>query len=215
MSQNPSTARRNVPGREGLLNTAIDCFARYGYAGTSIDRIARAAGVTKGALYYHFRDKEELRFAAVKERIQAFEASVSAQIDPSDDPQAALRQVARLCAQNARSNSQRQFILTMMVEAIDTNDELSQEFEAMLRRFRSFLKFLIRTGQQTGSFRADRDAQAGADLMVGSILGAEVQFYQDREGFDLDRSLETLVDQQLAWLEPAKGLKAASQHGGS
>ena len=85
----------------------------------------------------------------------------------------------------------------------------------MLRRFRSFLKYLIRTGQEAGSFRQDRDAQAGADLMVGSILGAEIQFYQDREGFDLDRSLETLVDQQLAWLEPATGLKAASQHGGS
>ena len=215
MSEISPSGRRNVPGKEGLLQTAIECFARYGFAGTSIDRIARAAGVTKGALYYHFRDKEELRFAAVKERIQAFEASVSAQVEPSGDPAAALRQVAHLCAQNARGNNLRQFILTMMVEAIDTNDELSQEFEAMLRRFRSFLKYLIRTGQEDGSFRPDRDAKAAADLMVGSILGAEVQFYQDREAFDLDRALETLVDQQLAWLEPVKGLKSASQHGGS
>ncbi len=215
MSPASSAARRNVPGKEGLLRTAIDCFARYGFAGTSIDRIARTAGVTKGALYYHFRDKEELLFAAVKERVQAFESSVVAQVDPTEDPADALREVARLCARHARANSQRQFIVTMIVEAIDTNDELSQEFQALLRRFRSFLKYLIRTGQEAGTFRSDRDAQAGADLMVGSILGAEVQFYQDRESFDLDRTLETLVDQQLAWLEPTTGPKAASQHGGS
>ena len=45
---------------------AIDCFARYGYQGTSIDRIASAAGVTKGALYYHFRDKEHLFVALLQ-----------------------------------------------------------------------------------------------------------------------------------------------------
>lgn len=215
MSTAATVSRRNVPGKEGLLRTAIDCFGRYGFAGTSIDRIARAAGVTKGALYYHFRDKDELLFAAVKERIQDFETSVADRIDPADDPADALRQVAALCASNAQTDSQRQFILTMMVEAIDTNDELSQEFEAMLRRFRSFLKYLIRTGQEAGTFRDDCDAQAGAELMVGSILGAEVQFYQDRENFDLDRALATLVDQQLAWLRPTSGVKAASHKGGS
>ena len=51
------------------MSAAIDCFARLGYQGTTIDRIARAAGVTKGAVYYHFRDKEELLFAAVKDRV--------------------------------------------------------------------------------------------------------------------------------------------------
>ena len=77
--------RRAEPGREGLMATAIDCFARYGYAGTSIDRIARAAGVTKGALYYHFRDKEELLFEAVKERIGAWERFVVEHVSGLDD----------------------------------------------------------------------------------------------------------------------------------
>lgn len=215
MSQAATTSSRNVPGKEGLLRTAIDCFARYGFAGTSIDRIARAAGVTKGALYYHFHDKDELLFAAVKERILAFEASVVAQVDPKKNPSDALRQVAQLCAINARTDSQRQFILTVMVEAIDTNDELSQEFENMLRRFRSFLKYLIHTGQEAGTFRESCDSQVGADLMVGGILGAEVQFYQNREAFDLDRALEILVDQQLAWLQPTMGPKTASHRGDS
>ena len=46
----------------------MDLFASYGYRGTSLSRIARAAGVTKGALYWHFSDKEEF-FLAVVEKV--------------------------------------------------------------------------------------------------------------------------------------------------
>src|SRR5262245_8423014 len=136
----PATGRpkRTEPGREGLMSTAIDCFARYGYAGTSIDRIARAAGVTKGALYYHFRDKEHLLSEVVAERIGAFETYVVDKVEGLQDPPEALRQIARICANNAIRDNHRRFILTLMVEALDTNAALSAEFREMLRRFRSF-----------------------------------------------------------------------------
>src|SRR5262249_41146723 len=53
---------------QGPVNAAMDLFASYGYRGTSLARIARAAGVTKGALYWHFNDKEDF-FLAVAERV--------------------------------------------------------------------------------------------------------------------------------------------------
>src|SRR5215471_14991004 len=101
--------RRPEPGRDGLMAIAIDCFARYGYAGTSIDRIARAAGVTKGALYYHFRDKEQLLFAAVKDRVAAFEERVVHRVSELEDPAAALRDVVRICARSATGDNHRRF----------------------------------------------------------------------------------------------------------
>ncbi|MGH8596504.1 MAG: TetR family transcriptional regulator, partial [Gammaproteobacteria bacterium] len=48
-----------------LIDAAMDLFASYGYRGTSLARIAQAAGVTKGALYWHFADKEEFFLAVV------------------------------------------------------------------------------------------------------------------------------------------------------
>jgi TetR/AcrR family acrAB operon transcriptional repressor len=192
--------RRPEPGRDGLMATAIDCFARYGYAGTSIDRIARAAGVTKGALYYHFRDKEQLLFAAVKERVSAFEQFVVERTSKLEDPAAALRDVARICARNATSDNHRRFILTLMVEALDTNDALSSEFREMLRRFRSFHRFLIRQGQERGLFRKDVDVAVASELFVSGILGAEIQYYQDPQSIDVVKTLESHVEQFLAWL---------------
>lgn len=201
--------QRVEPGRDGLMTTAIDCFARYGYAGTSIDRIARAAGVTKGALYYHFRDKEELLFAAVKERIDAWERFVVERVGGLDDPAEALRTIARISAANATSDNLRRFVLTLMVEALDTNAALSSEFREMLRRFRSFHRHLIRAGQERRTFRDDLDPAVAAETFVSGILGAEVQYYQDPDAVDIERSLDSHVEQFLAWASAPPSRKSA------
>src|SRR4029450_13669800 len=84
---------KGTPPREQLMSAAIDCFARFGYQGTSIDRIARAAGVTKGAIYYHFRDKEQLLFEAVRDRVRGFEGHVLEEVAPAGHALANLRRV--------------------------------------------------------------------------------------------------------------------------
>jgi AcrR family transcriptional regulator len=52
--------------RERLLSAAADAFARRGYDGTRVADIARAAGVSNGALYAHFGSKAELLVAALR-----------------------------------------------------------------------------------------------------------------------------------------------------
>jgi TetR/AcrR family transcriptional regulator len=195
---------------------AIDCFARYGYQGTSIDRIATAAGVTKGALYYHFRDKEELLFEAVKDRIAEFEERVVGSVTPVNDPAGALTEIARVCVHIATKNNLRRFILTLMVEALDTNPRLSQAFRDILRRFRSYLAGIVCLGQEQGVFRKDIDAAIAAELFAGGVIGAEMQHYQDPERVDLAVAMEAVVDQLLCWLGNAAAAQAThSAHGGA
>ena len=55
--------------RRKLISVARRLFATRGYAGTSIVEITERAKVTRGALYHHFRDKEEL-FRAVFEQVE-------------------------------------------------------------------------------------------------------------------------------------------------
>ena len=54
------------PTQERLLTVAAELFAEQGYAGTSMRKIARAAGITQAAIYHHFASKEQLYYAAVK-----------------------------------------------------------------------------------------------------------------------------------------------------
>ena len=53
--------------RQDLVDTAMELFSAHGYHGTGIDRIAEEAGVSKKTMYHHFRSKEELILAALKQ----------------------------------------------------------------------------------------------------------------------------------------------------
>ena len=181
-------------GRRDLTNIAIDCFARYGYRATSISRIAEAAGLTKGAIYYHFKDKEDLLFEAVRDRISHFERNVSAEILPAVDAVAALKRTTRVCLDHATKSNHRRFIVTLMVEAVDTNDRLSEQFRSMMHRFRTFLREIIDRGQQQGAFRAEVDPTSAAAVYAGAVMGAEIQYYQDPEGFDLEETLNIFLE---------------------
>ena len=55
--------------RSALMDAALELFADRGYAGVPAEEIVRAAGVTRGALYHHFKDKRDL-FGAVVERVE-------------------------------------------------------------------------------------------------------------------------------------------------
>ncbi len=197
-------ADREQPlSRKHLMAAAIDCFARLGFQGASIERIAREAGVSKGAVYYHFRDKDDLLFAAVTDRIEGFESRVLAAAGPHEGALERLRQVVDACFFHATVSNHRRFIITLMIEALDLHPRLSNEFRRILRRMRGFLVEVIRSGQRAGTFRADVDAQAAATTLAGGIMGAEIQHYQDPDEVDLRKVLDTVVEQVAAWLAPA------------
>ncbi|HEY3959684.1 MAG TPA: TetR/AcrR family transcriptional regulator [Solirubrobacteraceae bacterium] len=69
--------------RERLLDAAVRVFARDGYSGTSIDRIAAEAGLSKGAVYWNFASKEELFFALLDERV---DRRIRALFDQTEEP---------------------------------------------------------------------------------------------------------------------------------
>ena len=206
---------KRTPSKKQLMSAAIDCFARLGYQGTTIDRIARAAGVTKGAIYYHFRDKEQLLFEAVRDRVQGFEGHVLEEVAPAGDAVANLRRVIDACFFHATVSNHRRFIITLMVEALDTNPRLSAEFRRILRRMRAFLTGVVRRGQERGMLRDDIAAEAAAAVLVSGIIGAEVQHYQDPTEVDLRRVLDTLVEQLGAWLAPREVGASVRVRGGA
>jgi AcrR family transcriptional regulator len=92
MPERPITkAAQREATTENLISVARTLFAQHGYAQTSTEDIVRAANVTRGALYHHFKNKEDL-FKAVLERIQIeIAARIETAVSATQDPQAQLR----------------------------------------------------------------------------------------------------------------------------
>ncbi|MFD2078558.1 regulatory protein, tetR family [Actinopolymorpha cephalotaxi] len=74
------TGRRQAGGpdtRARIQEVALELFAEQGYDSTSLREIADRLGVTKAALYYHFRSKEEIVVATVEEFLADIDALVA------------------------------------------------------------------------------------------------------------------------------------------
>jgi AcrR family transcriptional regulator len=87
------------------VDSAVDLFAERGYAGTSLDEVAKRARLTKGALYHHFSGKQalfEAAFDAVETGVIGRLADiVSAPGDPWETAVAGLRGYVRICLEPA------------------------------------------------------------------------------------------------------------------
>lgn len=64
-------ATKGEETREKLLATAESLILRNGYAGTSLEDVLQATGLTKGAFFHHFRSKAELGRAVVERYAEA------------------------------------------------------------------------------------------------------------------------------------------------
>lgn len=84
------------PTRERLCRTALRLFAERGYAGVSNREIVEACGLTKGAIYWYFRSKEDLFRSVVAEALESWEQRFVAALQPARTPQEKLARIFRL-----------------------------------------------------------------------------------------------------------------------
>ena len=85
-----SNPERTRATREALLSAARALFVANGFAGTSTPGIVDRAGVTRGALYHHFKDKADLFRAVLEDEARAVAAEIEAAAVFSLEPRAAL-----------------------------------------------------------------------------------------------------------------------------
>jgi AcrR family transcriptional regulator len=84
--------RRPEISRGEILDAALACFAERGYHETSVDDIAARAGLSKGAIYWHFEGKREL-FLALIDRATAPALGLADTVADAPDWRAALHEL--------------------------------------------------------------------------------------------------------------------------
>jgi TetR/AcrR family acrAB operon transcriptional repressor len=113
--------------RNSLLDTAEQVFLKKGVSRTSLEDIAKAAGVTRGAIYWHFKNKAEL-FDAMMQRVSLpmEEMTARAGDDGRDDPLASVRACALTVLERLTSDAQCQRVFEISCHKVEYVDEMEQ-----------------------------------------------------------------------------------------
>lgn len=113
--------------RRRILDAAERLFHANGVAQTSLEQIAEAAGVTRGAIYWHFADKVAL-FRALHEGVRLPQEDLVAQAAGSGnpDPLGLLEQVACDCLRTLSADAQRQRVYAILLFRCDYLGEMAE-----------------------------------------------------------------------------------------
>lgn len=203
----PPPARRRGSLDQVLIDAAMDLFASYGYRGTSLARIARAAGVTKGALYWHFADKEEFFIAVVAKVLgewdPIFEKSAHASTQSEFRTEFA-RIFDTMAVMNEKNPWVTRLLLIIALESHKIGPRVLRSMrKANLRGFANFRGPVVR-GQQLGVFDPELDPDWAATQIFSSYLGLAMLWYLHGPRFDLRRSLRSQAREFLRQWSVAK-----------
>jgi AcrR family transcriptional regulator len=198
----PRTARGDTPvsrktqqsdhTREALLSKCLHLFAQRGFSSTSVDDIARAAGVTKGAIYWHFASKDEI-FHAILDRIRAqWQEVVHVPVSTKRDPQAQLARLFDAYAELFRESPDICLFLQQVV--LDRqNKPFAAEVAKVFATTARFIARIVDDGKARGVMNADVDSLTTAHLILGMLAGASQQ-----ASTTLARSLPLLIAEAKA-----------------
>jgi AcrR family transcriptional regulator len=136
------TAEGTAATRAALVEAALHTFAREGVDRATLAGIAEAAGVTRGALYHHFADKEALLGAVLGETWEVVAAPVWAALDAPGRPLAArVEAFARAWLTALRSDRRFTALMTVSLRAGGSpTGEKAAGFHAWRDRLRTALR---------------------------------------------------------------------------
>lgn len=161
---------RAVRTKEAVVTAAAEAFAEAGFLGTSMADIFARAGVTKGALYFHFASKEELATEIVNSE-EAEAAKLVQDVFANDSPP--LQKVIDITfrwAHEIQSNPVVRAGVRLIIEQGTYNNPMPVPYA----QWESIVLELLASAQERGELERTVDAKAMAEFIVSSFTGSQI-----------------------------------------
>jgi TetR/AcrR family transcriptional regulator, transcriptional repressor for nem operon len=161
--------------RRKILEAAFDEFYKNGFQGSSVNRIVSEAGTTKGALFHHFEDKNDLGYAVVEEIVfadikQRWLDPLADSIDPIATVKRAMRQFAT--EENANGRLLQGCPLNNLAQEMSPLDEgFRRRLERVYSAWREGLESALARGIKAGTVRKGISPRKVAALLVAALEG--------------------------------------------
>lgn len=181
-----------------ILEGALNLFVIHGYAGTSVDEIAAAVGMTKGAVYFNFQSKEDMLNKLLNEVDEVIVDGAIEAVDKTTES-AIDKLIAFINHQASVALSHTQHALLLILTSIEffgSNTEIEVRIKATYRRLYSCVERIIHLGQVDGTIRKDIRSYELAMLVMAEHDGVLIEWYRrpgEFQGRSLTRSALTLL----------------------
>ncbi len=190
--------------REALIDAAEQVFRRDGVTRTSLAEIAATAGVTRGAVYWHFRDKAELLDAMCERTVLPLDAAVARAGEAArTDPLGTLRGLAVEALTQLARDPRTQAVFEILFHKCELVGELAQRSAAQQsdrRRCLGSVESLFELAVANGQLPSDTDTRLATNMMHAYVIGLMHEWVLDPADYDLVAAAPMMIDAFVAGL---------------
>lgn len=190
--------------REALLEAAEEVFFAKGVARTSLEQIARHAGLTRGAVYWHFKNKGDLFMALIEQVRMPFQSLMDevSKVDAELSPLEAVRLACHAGLVRIEQPSYQRVLSILLhrceffsdINPLEMQEEIGNEcFEEMLDVFK--------LAQQQQLLREDLSPQVAARLMQSMLGGLFHDWLRNPDAFSIRERGGELIDASIRMMQ--------------
>lgn len=179
--------------RHSILVAASELFGTRGFEGTTLVDVAKEAGLTRGAIYWHFKDKMELLNAVADWSIEKLLDEVKLIMESGVGPKNKLRRI--LFEQLKLILEKSEYRIFDEVIAMRYQKKVQvKRFHKKLGKIRKVFEELIIEGIESGEFNARLDPGMIFLAMISFLTGIKNIMFQDIEVISSYNNIDNLVD---------------------
>lgn len=179
--------------RQAVIEATAHIFNTKGYAGTSINDITEASGLTRGSVYGNFHNKEEVALAAFDYNLKMVKNTVQSRMAEAKTNFEKL--MAYIEAYDHYSKGKFPAggcpILNTATEADDTNPLLKERSAKAILSWKKGITNILNEGVRSGEFASDVDADQLAISLIALIEGGIMIAKATNSQTNLDKVLKT------------------------
>ncbi|GAA4238818.1 TetR/AcrR family transcriptional regulator [Postechiella marina] len=181
-----------------IIEISAPIFNKNGYAATSISDITKATGLTKGAIYGNFKNKEELAYAAFKYMVKSLISPLSNHLRESSSPIKKLYLITDFYRNYYPFSKQLGGcpILNIGVDANHSNSELLQRVREVIQRIQDQLCSIIENGIDAGEISTNINAMQYAKRIDTMIQGAIFMTHTLNDNYYMEDTMN-LIDELI------------------
>jgi TetR/AcrR family acrAB operon transcriptional repressor len=192
------TKEEALETRNQILDAAERVFFEKGVSRTSLADIAHAAGVTRGAIYWHFANKGDLFTAMFDRSLLPLDELVAATLDPKEaDPLGRLRYIFIWCMRNIALDDQRRRVFDILFLKCEFVEEMGPVRERHQNNMREGIENIeagLRNAVDKGQLPARLDTRHATTLLHALFTGILRDSLMLPESVDLEKDTERLID---------------------